>query len=273
MSIDAGQPGMAGVSPVAGDEAAGLAAFSLAGRTALVTGVSRGIGRAIAIGLAAAGADLVLAGRAGSMDETRAEVEVLGRDVVTLELDLAEPEAVANGSLDGHLPSDVDILVNNAGMIHREDALTVDPGSWGRVLDVNLNSMFFLTQRVAGPMLARGRGKVINIASLLSFEGGLGVTSYAASKHAVAGLTRALSNEWASRGVQVNAIAPGYIVTENTARLRADPSRTKSIDDRIPAGRWGLPSDLVGAAVFLASSASDYVTGHVLLVDGGWSGR
>jgi len=273
VSVDGAQPGTAGIAPVAGDEAAGLAAFSLAGRTALVTGVSRGIGRGIAVGLAAAGADLVLAGRAGSMDDTRAMVEGLGREVVTLDLDLAHPEDVANGSLDERLPADVDILVNNAGVIHREPALTVDADAWGRVLDVNLNSMFFLTQRVAGPMLARGRGKIINIASLLSFEGGLGVTSYTASKHAVAGLTRALSNEWASRGVQVNAIAPGYIVTDNTAQLRADPSRTKGIDDRIPAGRWGLPSDLVGAAVFLASSASDYVTGHVLLVDGGWSGR
>jgi 2-deoxy-D-gluconate 3-dehydrogenase len=258
-------------APAAGDQAEGLQAFSLVGRTALVTGVSRGIGKAIAVGLAVAGADVVLAGRAGSLDATRATVEGLGRNAVTLDIDLARPEDIANGSLDGRLPADVDILVNNAGVIHREEALTVDPSSWSRVLDVNLTSLFFLTQRVAGPMLARGRGKIINVASLLSFEGGLGVPAYAASKHAVAGLTRALSNEWASRGVQVNAIAPGYIVTDNTARLRADPSRLTAISERIPAGRWGLPSDLVGAAVFLASSASDYVTGHVLFVDGGWS--
>jgi 2-deoxy-D-gluconate 3-dehydrogenase len=251
----------------------GLQAFSLAGRTALVTGVSRGIGKAIAVGLALAGADLVLAGRAGSLDATRAAVESIGRRAATLELDLAQPECIVNGSLDGRLPADVDILVNNAGVIHRTEALSLDLSSWKSVLDVNLTSLFFLTQRVAGHMLARGYGKIINIASLLSFEGGSGVPSYAASKHAVAGLTRALSNEWASRGVQVNAIAPGYIVTDNTAQLRADPARLRSIGDRIPAGRWGLPSDLVGAAVFLASSASDYVTGHVLLVDGGWSAR
>jgi 2-dehydro-3-deoxy-D-gluconate 5-dehydrogenase len=250
----------------------GLEPFSLVGRTALVTGVSRGIGRAIAVGLAAAGADVVLAGRAGSLDETAAEAEQHGRRVRTLELDLSDPRDVADGSFDKQV-SDVDILVNNAGVIQRDDALAVDVDSWKRVLDVNLNSLFFLCQRVAGPMLERGHGKIINIASLLSFEGGLRVTSYAASKHAVAGITRALSNEWSSQGVQVNAIAPGYIVTENTAPLRADPARSKSIDDRIPAGRWGSPTDLVGAAVFLASSASDYVTGHVLLVDGGWSGR
>lgn len=251
----------------------GTEAFSLAGRTALVTGVSRGIGRAIAVGLAAAGADLVLAGRPGSADATRADVEALGRAVTTVELDLSDPAAVASGALDHLLPDDVDILVNNAGVIHREPAEDVGIDAWSGVVDVNLTSLFFLTQRVARPMLERGRGKVINIASLLSFEGGLNVTSYAASKHAVAGLTRALSNEWSSRGVQVNAIAPGYIVTDNTAQLRDDAARSRTIDDRIPAGRWGLPSDLVGAAVFLASGASDYVTGHVLLVDGGWSGR
>lgn len=255
------------------DETDGLQAFSLVGRTAMVTGVSRGIGKAIAVGLAVAGADLVLAGRAGSLDTTKATVEGLGRKAATLELDLAQPDGIADGSLDHLLPPNVDILVNNAGMIDREEAVAVDASSWNQVLDVNLTSLFFLTQRVAGPMLARGHGKIINIASLLSFEGGLGVSSYAASKHAVAGLTRALSNEWASHGVQVNAIAPGYIVTDNTAQLRADPARSTSIADRIPAGRWGLPSDLVGASVFLASSAADYVTGHVLLVDGGWSAR
>lgn len=253
--------------------AADLQAFSLVGRTALVTGVSRGIGRAIAVGLAVAGADLVLAGRSGSLDATKTAVEDIGRNVSTIDLDLARPDEIADGALDERLPADLDILVNNAGVIHREEALTVDASSWNRVLDINLTSLFFLTQRVAGPMLARGSGKIINIASLLSFEGGLGVAAYAASKHGVAGVTRALSNEWAPRGVQVNAIAPGYIVTDNTARLRADPSRSTSIGDRIPAGRWGLPSDLVGAAVFLSSSASDYVTGHVLLVDGGWSAR
>lgn len=253
--------------------ATNLEMFSLSGRTALVTGVSRGIGQAIALGLASAGADLVLAGRPGSTRDTQTLVERVGREVRTVELDLSSPSALAGDGLVSQLPDDVDILVNNAGVIHREESATVGAADWDRVLDVNLNSLFFLTQQVARPMLARGRGKIINIASLLSFEGGLNVASYAASKHAVAGITRALSNEWAARGVQVNAIAPGYIVTDNTANLRADPVRTKSIDDRIPAGRWGLPSDLVGAAVFLASSAADYVSGHVLLVDGGWSGR
>jgi 2-dehydro-3-deoxy-D-gluconate 5-dehydrogenase len=270
VNVDGSQPDLA---RTADPQADGLQAFSLVGRTALVTGVSRGIGKAIAVGLAVAGADLVLAGRAGSLDTTKATVEGLGRKAATLELDLAQPGGIVDGSLDQVLPADVDILVNNAGMIHREEALAVDADSWNEVLDVNLTSLFFLTQRIAGPMLARGHGKIINIASLLSFEGGLGVSSYAASKHAVAGLTRALSNEWASHGVQVNAIAPGYIVTDNTAQLRADPARSTSIGDRIPAGRWGLPSDLVGASVFLASSAADYVTGHVLLVDGGWSAR
>lgn len=273
MTRDGGHDGTATLAPGAAADRDGLAAFSLAGSTALVTGVSRGIGRAIAVGLAVAGADVVLAGRPGSQDSARAEVERLGRGVEVLDVDLSQPDAVAGGALDERLSRGVDILVNNAGVIHREDALTVDAGAWNHVLDVNLTSLFFLTQRVARAMVERGRGKIINIASLLSFTGGLGVTSYAASKHAVAGLTRALSNEWAPHGVQVNAIAPGYIVTDNTAPLRADPVRSKSIDERIPAGRWGVPSDLVGAAVFLASSASDYVTGHVLLVDGGWSAR
>jgi 2-dehydro-3-deoxy-D-gluconate 5-dehydrogenase len=247
----------------------------LDGRAAVITGGGRGIGEAIARSLAAAGAGVVVAARSGE------QVEAVARQIVELEgvafatvCDVTDPDSVeALERFAAERLGDVDILVNNAGVIHREDALSVDASDWSRVLDVNLTSLFLLTRNVAAPMLARGRGKIINIASLLSFEGGLGVSSYAASKHGVAGLTRALSNEWASRGVQVNAIAPGYIVTDNTAQLRADPERTKSIDDRIPAGRWGLPSDLVGAAVFLASSASDYVTGHVLLVDGGWSGR
>lgn len=251
---------------------AGIEAFSLTGRTALVTGASRGIGRGIAMGLAGAGANVVLAGRPGSCDQTRREIEQLGATVSILELDLSDPNGIADVKIDESV-GQIDILVNNAGVIHREPALSVDVADWNRVLNVNLTSLFLLTQRVAAPMVERGLGKVINIASLLSFEGGLGVTSYAASKHGVAGLTRALSNEWAAKGVQVNAIAPGYIVTDNTAPLRADRERSKSIDDRIPAGRWGSPSDLVGAAVFLASSASDYVNGHVLLVDGGWSGR
>jgi 2-deoxy-D-gluconate 3-dehydrogenase len=167
----------------------------------------------------------------------------------------------------------VDILVNNAGIIDRGPAVEVTPEGWSAVLDVNLSSLFFLTQQFGAAMVARGSGKIINIASLLSFQGGLRVAAYVAAKHAVAGLTRALANEWAPAGVQVNALAPGYIATDNTAALRGDPDRYRSITERIPAGRWGSPADLVGAAVFLAAPASDYVNGHVLVVDGGWLAR
>jgi 2-dehydro-3-deoxy-D-gluconate 5-dehydrogenase len=250
----------------------GLAAFSLEGRRALVTGAGRGIGRALAIGLAAAGADLVLAGRKGACDGTLEELRAGGATATVIELDMAAPADIDDGVL-AELPGPVDVLVNNAGIISRADAVDVDLASWNAVVDINLTSVFLLTTLLARPMLDRGAGKIINVASLLSFQGGLRVASYAASKHAVGGLTRALANEWAGRGVQVNAIAPGYIETDNTAPLREDPVRRRSIDDRIPAGRWGRPEDLVGAAVFLASSASDYVNGHVLVVDGGWMAR
>ena len=251
---------------------AGLRAFSLVGRTALVTGAGRGIGRALAVGLAGAGAELVLAGRPGSSDDACAELTAMGATASCLDLDLSRPAEIGPGLLD-RLPRPVDVLVNNAGTIARDDAVDVDLTAWTGVVDVNLTSLFQLTRIVAGPMLERGAGKVINIASLLSFQGGLRVASYAASKHAVAGLTKALANEWAARGVQVNAIAPGYIETDNTAPLRQDEARRRSIDARIPADRWGRAEDLVGAAVFLASSASDYVNGHVLVVDGGWMAR
>jgi 2-deoxy-D-gluconate 3-dehydrogenase len=257
---------------VSGEEAAGDL-FSLRARTALVTGAGRGIGRALALGLARAGADVVLVGRPGSQDGTRAEIEAMGRSAEVLALDLADAEAVRGGGQMLARERHVDVLVNNAGTIERSDALDVDPASWARVLDVNLSGLFFLTQQLARPMLARGSGKIINIASLLSFQGGIRVAPYAASKHAVAGLTRALANEWAPHGVQVNAIAPGYIVTDNTRALREDRERSRAISDRIPAGRWGEPDDLLGAAIFLASHASDYVNGHVLVVDGGWSAR
>ncbi len=251
---------------------AGLQAFSLAGRRALVTGAGRGIGRALALGLAAAGAEVVLAGRPGSSDGTREELVAAGAVATAVDLDLSRPVDIGPDLLD-RLPGPVDVLVNNAGTIARDDTVDVDLAAWSAVVDVNLTSLFLLTRALAGPMLERGAGKVVNVASLLSFSGGLRVASYAASKHAVAGLTKALANEWAAAGVQVNAIAPGYIETDNTAPLRRDEVRRRSIDDRIPAGRWGRPDDLVGAAVFLSSSASDYVNGHVLVVDGGWMAR
>jgi 2-deoxy-D-gluconate 3-dehydrogenase len=245
----------------------------LTGRTALVTGAGRGIGRALALGLAAAGADLVLCGRSTSHRDTIAEARANGHRVRMVDVDLADPAAVRATASAVAADTTVDILVNNAGVIDRGDSATVTLESWSAVLDVNLSSLFFLTQQFGSAMLARGRGKIINVASLLSFQGGLRVVSYAASKHAVAGLTRALANEWAPHGVQVNAIAPGYITTDNTQALRDDPQRQQAITDRIPAGRWGSPADLVGAAVFLAAPASDYVNGHVLVVDGGWLAR
>lgn len=270
---DSGAAATADAGPAADPSALpGLAAFSLVGRRALVTGAGRGIGRALALGLAAAGAEVVLAGRPGSCGDTLSELRARGAVGSAVEIDLAHPGAIGPALLDA-LPGPVDVLVNNAGTITRDDAVEIDLTAWNEVLDVNLTSLFQLTRTVAVPMLERGEGKVINVASLLSFQGGLRVASYAASKHAVAGLTRALANEWAGAGVQVNAIAPGYIETDNTALIREDEARRRTIDDRIPAGRWGRPDDLVGAAVFLASRASDYVHGHVLVVDGGWMAR
>ncbi|MFI6480892.1 2-dehydro-3-deoxy-D-gluconate 5-dehydrogenase KduD [Nonomuraea sp. NPDC050663] len=249
------------------------ALFSLEGRTALVTGAGRGIGRSLAVGLAEAGADLILLGRRASQEPTARQIEQAGRTVKIVDLDLADPERVRQAGECLAERERVDILVNNAGVIDRREARAIGHGDWDGVVAVNLSSLFFLTQQLAGPMIDRGGGKVINVASLLSFQGGLRVASYTATKHAVAGLTRALANEWTTHGVQVNAIAPGYIVTDNTRPLREDPLRAEDITSRIPAGRWGEPADLVGAAVFLASSASDYVSGHVLVVDGGWTAR
>lgn len=249
-----------------------LSAFSLTGRTALVTGAGRGIGQAIAVGLAACGADVALAGR-GDMDETKSAVAQFGRSAELVHADLTDVDGARAAAAEIAARIDIDIVVNNAGMIDRRPSLEVTPLQWQTVQNVNATSMFFITQALAEPMLRRGSGKVINIASLLSFEGGMRVASYAASKHAVVGMTRALANEWAPHGVQVNAIAPGYIETDNTTELRSQPTRHAEISARIPAGRWGTPEDLVGAAVFLASSASDYVNGHVLVVDGGWQAR
>jgi 2-deoxy-D-gluconate 3-dehydrogenase len=247
--------------------------FDLHGRCAVVTGAGRGLGQAVALGLARAGADLVLLGRPGSQDGTRDQVSDLGRDVEMVDLDVSDADAVARVGARLAADRQVDILVNNAGIIDREDSASVTHDAWSRVLDVNLTGLFFLCQHLGRPMAERGSGKIVSIASLLSFQGGIRVASYAASKHGVAGVTKALANEWGPLGVQVNAIAPGYIATDNTTALREDPDRSRSILERIPAGRWGQPSDIAGAAVFLSSPAADYVNGHVLVVDGGWLAR
>lgn len=247
--------------------------FSLDGRVALVTGANTGIGQGIAVALAQAGADVVLVGRS-AMDETRALLTPMGRRVHEIRADLSSTaplaglveETVAN--LGG-----LDILVNNAGIIRRADAVDYSEADWDAVIDTNLKSLFFLSQAAGRHMIAKGAGKIINIASLLSFQGGIRIPAYTASKSGVAGLTRLLACEWAGKGVNVNAIAPGYFVTNNTEALRADAERNAAILGRIPAGRWGQPSDIGGAAVFLASNASDYVDGVVLPVDGGWLAR
>jgi len=260
------------VSTSAGS-AADLGPFSLVGRTAIVTGAGRGLGQGIALGLARAGADLVLVGLPDTQQETRDAVAAMGREVQVVDLDMGDHPACQRAAEQLVADRRIDILVNNAGIISREDSASVTLDDWARVLDVNLTGLFLLTQGVGRSMIAQGSGKVISIASLLSFQGGIRVASYTATKHAVAGLTRALANEWARYGVQVNAIAPGYMATDNTGPLRADPARSAAILERIPAGRWGTPDDVAGAAVFLASGASDYVTGHVLVVDGGWMAR
>ncbi|SNT48716.1 2-deoxy-D-gluconate 3-dehydrogenase [Asanoa hainanensis] len=245
--------------------------FDLHGRRALVTGAGRGLGHAIAVGLARAGADLVLLGRKGSQEQTRDEITDLGRDVRVVDLDVSDHDAIERVA--DEVTESVDILVNNAGVIDRADAADVTRQAWHRVVDVNLHAAFFLCQEFGRPMAERGHGKIVNVASLLSFQGGIRVAAYTASKHAVAGITKALANEWGPRGVQVNAIAPGYMATDNTTALRADPDRSRAILERIPAGRWGTAADIAGAAVFLSSAAADYVNGHVLVVDGGWLAR
>ena len=247
--------------------------FDLSGRCAVVTGAGRGLGQAVALGLAQAGADLVLLGRPGSSEATRDLVADLGRDVEVVDLDVSDHDAVERVSSRISSNREVDVLINNAGIIDRADAVDVSHTAWNSVLDVNLTGLFFLCQQFGRPMTERGHGKIVSIASLLSFQGGLRVASYAASKHGVAGVTKALANEWGPLGVQVNAIAPGYIATDNTTALREDPDRSRSILERIPAGRWGNASDVAGSAVFLSSSAADYVNGHVLVVDGGWMAR
>ena len=248
--------------------------FSLTGRTALVTGANTGIGQGIAVALAGAGADIVAVGRSSPQD-TAAMVRAVGKRFHSIEADLSSATHSAEILRQAveHFGA-VDILVNNAGIIRRNDALEFSESDWDSVMNVNLKTAFFLSQAAARHMLERGRGgKIINIASMLSFQGGIRVVSYTASKSGIAGITRLLANEWAAKGINVNAIAPGYITTNNTTALRSDESRNREILGRIPAGRWGRPEDLGGAAVFLASRASDYVHGTILPVDGGWLAR
>jgi 2-deoxy-D-gluconate 3-dehydrogenase len=250
--------------------------IDLSGKTALVTGARRGLGRAIAVGLAEAGADVI--GVSAAQEEAGSEVEQLvegmGRAFIGRRCDLSDRRAVYE--LLTWLADErrqVDILVNNAGMISRHPAAEHGDEQWDRVLEVNLSSPFILARELGKQMVERQSGKIIFTASLLSFQGGITVPSYTASKSAIAGLTRALANEWANQGVNVNAIAPGYMETDNTEALRHDPVRSRAILERIPAGRWGTAKDIAGAAVFLASASADYIHGTVLTVDGGWMAR
>ncbi|QYR22892.1 2-dehydro-3-deoxy-D-gluconate 5-dehydrogenase KduD [Paenibacillus sp. sptzw28] len=251
-----------------------MSLFDLTGKTALVTGASRGIGKAIALGLAEAGADVALVTNQSSPADIVQAIAALGRKSIVIKADLSD-ESKLPGIIGQTVEAfgKIDILVNNSGIIRRTPAADHASSDWHDVINLNLNSVFFLCQLAGREMIKQGSGKIINIASMLSFQGGINVPGYTASKHAVAGVTKALANEWASKGVQVNAIAPGYIETDNTEQLRADPDRSKSILDRIPAGRWGRPEDLKGPVVMLSSAASDYMNGHVLCVDGGWMNR
>ena len=251
--------------------------IDLTGKKALVTGASRGLGRAIALSLARAGADVVITYEK-SVDKAQAvadEIKALGRYGEAVQADSASAQAIQDAvthaarSLGG-----LDILVNNAGIIRRHDALTFTESDWDAVIDLNLKAVFFLSQAVARQFIRQGEGgKIINIASMLSFQGGIRVPSYTASKSGVLGLTRLLANEWAGQSINVNAIAPGYMATNNTQALREDEERNQAILERIPAGRWGAPKDLQGPVVFLASSAADYINGYTLAVDGGWLAR
>jgi 2-deoxy-D-gluconate 3-dehydrogenase len=249
--------------------------FSLTGKIALVTGASRGLGQAMAIGLAQAGADVICSSSsAGGTDETRNLIRGLGRNAYEVVADLADAESVTRLAEQAlAITGKVDVLVNNGGTIERFPAVDFPLEAWKKVIDVNLNGAFLLSQLIGKQMVNNQQGKIINIASMLSFSGGITVPAYTASKHAIVGLTKALANEWASDNVQINAIAPGYFRTDNTQALQDDPERNLAIENRIPAGKWGEPQQLVGAAVFLATSASDYVNGHVLAVDGGWLAR
>lgn len=249
-----------------------LDSFRLDGKVALVSGTSKGLGQAAAVALAQAGADVALLDRTKPV-ETIAQIEALGRKVHAMSCDLASatPDQLHAFVADVEQTlGSVDILVNNAGMIRRAPAAEHSASDWDEVLKVNLDSVFHLSQAAGRLMIAKGWGRIINVASMLSFQGGILVPGYTASKHAVAGLTKALANEWAASGVTVNAIAPGYMETDNTSAIRADVERERSILSRIPVGRWGTPADLQGAFVFLASDAASYVTGAIVPVDGGW---
>lgn len=247
--------------------------FDLSGKVAIVTGANTGIGQAIALSLAEAGADIAAVGRTPAQD-TVEKVRALGRKAEIISADLSSIEPVQR-VVDEALEKlgGLHILINNAGIIRRADSADFTEADWDAVIDTNLKSVFFLCQAAGRHMLAQGEGKIVNIASLLSFQGGIRVPSYTASKSGVAGLTKLLANEWAARGVNVNGIAPGYIATNNTAALQADETRNRQIQERIPAGRWGEASDIGGAAVFLSSVAANYIHGHVLAVDGGWLAR
>jgi 2-deoxy-D-gluconate 3-dehydrogenase len=251
-----------------------LERFSLKGKTALVTGSSRGLGAAIALALAEAGANVAVHGSRAVPQATLDLVSKAGRESVALVGDVSDAPVCISlvEEVVAHFGR-IDILVNNAGIIRRAPAIEHSEEDWKAVIDTDLTSVFRLTKQAGKHMLAQGSGKIINVASLLTFQGGVFVPSYAAAKGAVGQLTKAFANEWAAKGINVNAIAPGYMATDNTEALRANPERSRQILERIPAGRWGRPEDMAGAAVFLASSASDYVHGHVMVVDGGWLSR
>lgn len=249
-------------------------AFRLEGKVAIVTGCDTGLGQGMAVALAEAGCDVVGVNRK-IPHETAEKINALGRRFMAIQADLSQQDAltsIVTQSVSAF--GRIDILVNNAGTIRRQDALDFSEKDWDDVMNLNLKSVFFLSQAVARQFLAQGNGgKIINIASMLSFQGGIRVPSYTASKSGVLGITRLLANEWAAKGINVNAIASGYMATNNTQQLRADSERNQEIIDRIPAGRWGTPNDLKGPVVFLASSASDYIHGYTLAVDGGWLAR
>jgi len=252
-----------------------LDSFRLNGRVALVTGAAQGLGQGYAIALAEAGADVAALDRS-EVAETGKLITALGRRFMPIRCDLREASVDDLNQVTSRVVAEMgrlDILVNNAGIIRRAPALEFSEKDWDDVLQINLKATFFLSQAAAKVMVKRGEGKIINVASMLSFQGGIIVPSYTAAKSAVAGVTRALANEWAKHNIKVNAIAPGYMATDNTAPLRADPARSQAILDRIPAGRWGTPDDLKGIVVFLASAASDYMTGAIVPVDGGWLAR
>jgi 2-dehydro-3-deoxy-D-gluconate 5-dehydrogenase len=248
--------------------------FGLSGRTAVVTGARTGIGREISLALANCGADLILCGRTeAGLEKTAADATHYGAEVRTLAVDMSDLRIVRETAERLARDATIDILVNNAGIIRRDPLLSAGYQDWHEVVTVNLDSIFEFTRPFAAAMVTRGFGKIVNVASLLSFQGGLNVAAYAASKHGVVGLTQAMSNEWAPLGLNVNAVAPGYVETNNTAALRADPQRFREITARIPAGRWAKPADIAGAVAFLCAPAASYIHGHVLVVDGGWMAR